>query len=394
MGEAGALLDWKWLQEKVIRICPPLILAAYLAKKTYTLFFQPFKGNDFLEFWVAASLALAGKAPEVYDFARFHQALAAAAGGSFPLPWFYPPIFLLMVLPLGWLPYHAALGLWTAAGLGGYLGVIRAIVPHPLTWCLALAFPGVLINLDYGQNGLLSTALLGGGLVLLRRSPYLAGALLGVLWYKPNLALLIPAALLAGRCWRALAASLASGALLSLASGLILGWDLWLAFLGVLSRPMEALKTGAAALEQMPTVFSMVRMSGGSVDAAHAFQIVVAAGTLGVTVWVWARETPWVIRASLLVLGTLLFTPYASQYELVRLALPLAWVGGEVASRGGGAKEKLFLWLGWLTPLLSIVLARAHLVQVTPLFLMGFAYLILTAPGLRVPGKDNPFSRR
>ena len=384
------MLDREWLLHKILRLCPPLILAGYLAKKTYTLFFQPFKGSDFLEFWVAVRMTLAGKGVQIYNFGQFQQALAAAAGGEFLTPWFYPPVFLLMVLPFGYLPYYAALGLWVAISLGGYLWVMRAIAPHPLTLWLALAFPGVLVNLDYGQNGLLSTALLGGGLVLLRRSPYLAGALLGVLWYKPNLALLIPVALLAGRCWRALGASLATAALLSLVSGLVLGWDLWLAFLANLSQPMEALKTGAAALEQMPTVFSLVRMAGGSVAVAHVLQTIVALAALGVTVWAWAREAPWVIRASLLVLGTLLFTPYASQYELARLALPLAWVGWEVARRGGGSGEKLFLWLGWLTPLLSMALATAHLVQITPLFLMGFAYLIATAPGLWSPRREDP----
>ncbi len=383
------MLDREWLLRKILYICPPLILAGYLAKKAYKLLYLPFQGIDFLEFWVAASMTLAGKAAQVYDFGQFQQALAAAAGGEFLTPWFYPPVFLLMVLPLGYLPYYAALVLWLAISLAGYLWVIRAIAPHPLTWLLALSFPWALMNLDYGQNGLLSTALLGGGLVLLPRSPYLAGALLGILCFKPNLALLVPVALLAGRCWQALGAFLAAAAFLTLASGLVLGWELWAAFLGILSHPMEALTSGAAALEQMPTVFSMVRLAGGSAAAAHGAQVIVALGALGVTAWAWAKATPWVIRASILVLGTLLFTPYASQYELARLALPLAWVGWESSRDGGGWREKLFLWLGWLTPLLSLALAEARLVQVTPFLLLGFVYLIIAAPGLWSHAKDG-----
>jgi len=64
---------------------------------------------------------------------------------------------------------------------------------------LALAFPGTFQNFIQGQNGFLSAALLGGGLVILERFPLTGGMLLGALSYKPHLAALIPVALLAGR---------------------------------------------------------------------------------------------------------------------------------------------------------------------------------------------------
>lgn len=384
------MIDWDWVLHKTLRVCPPLILAGYLFRKTYSLFFLPFQANDFLEFWVAATLTLAGNAAAVYDFSQFQPALTTAAGAPFLTPWFYPPIYLLMVLPFGLLPYYAAMALWLMINLGIYLWVVRAIAPHPLTLWLALAFPGALLNLDYGQNGLLSTALLGGGLLLLSRSPYLAGILLGLLWYKPNLALLIPVALIAGRCWRALGASLATALVLALGSGLIFGWQVWGEFWRVLPQPLEAMKTGAAALEQMPTVLSMARMAGGSLTLASVFQVIVALMVLGMTIWVWAQGAPLALRASLLVLGTLLFTPYASQYELARLALPLAWVGWEVAAQHVGPGEKLFLVLGWLTPMISAALAKAHLVQVIPLLLMGFVYLLIKSPSLWLPRKTSP----
>ena len=70
-----------------------------------------------------------------------------------------------------------------------------------------LAAPAVFINAVGGQNGTWTAALFGGGLSLLERRPLLAGGLLGLLIYKPQLALLIPVALLAGRHWRAFAAA-------------------------------------------------------------------------------------------------------------------------------------------------------------------------------------------
>lgn len=47
------------------------------------------------------------------------------------------------------------------------------------------------------QNGFLSAGLFGGALVLLERRPVLAGALFGLLTYKPHLGLLVPIVLIA-----------------------------------------------------------------------------------------------------------------------------------------------------------------------------------------------------
>ena len=56
-----------------------------------------------------------------------------------------------------------------------------------------------------GQNTFLSLALFYGGMRLVDRAPAIAGILLGLLAYKPQLFLLIPVALLAARRWRVLA---------------------------------------------------------------------------------------------------------------------------------------------------------------------------------------------
>src|SRR5205814_7022046 len=93
-----------------------------------------------------------------------------------------------------------------------------------------LLAPGAAVNLFFGQNGILSTVLLGGGVLLLGSRPILAGVLLGLLAYKPQLAVLAPFALLAGREWRALAAAILSQIALGLLSLLVLGAEPWFAF--------------------------------------------------------------------------------------------------------------------------------------------------------------------
>ena len=47
-------------------------------------------------------------------------------------------------------------------------------------------------------------------------------------------------------------------------------------------------------------------------------------------IWTWSRQgIPLARRASVLVLGILLFTPFAFEYDLALLALPLAWLAWE-----------------------------------------------------------------
>ena len=88
----------------------------------------------------------------------------------------------------------------------------------------------------HGHNGFLTALLLGGGLILLERKPFLAGLLLGCLVYKPQFALVLPLLLLALWNWRAIAgAAVSSLALISDYAG-----DLGLAGLAGVPRQLDA----------------------------------------------------------------------------------------------------------------------------------------------------------
>ena len=118
---------------------------------------------------------------------------------------FYPPMFLILCLPLGLLPYLASLAVWLAATGLAYVRVVRAWLGERLDALPALAFPAVLVNAGHGQNGFLSAALFGAGALWLERRPILAGVCFGCLVYKPQLGLMIPLALLAAGRWKTLA---------------------------------------------------------------------------------------------------------------------------------------------------------------------------------------------
>ena len=109
-------------------------------------------------------------------------------------------MLLLLITPLALMAHVPALLVWLAAGWYAFYRALRLAMPGQGAPLLALAAPG-----GFHQRGrrTWTAALFGGGLSLLERRPLLAGGLLGLLIYKPQLGLLIPVALLAGRHWRA-----------------------------------------------------------------------------------------------------------------------------------------------------------------------------------------------
>lgn len=327
-------------------------------------------GRDFSHYWTASTLALAGEAAAVYDVQRLEAARAQVFGRSrVRLPWLYPPTFLLMILPLALMPYLASLAVFQLTTLAGYLWVIFRTAPHRSTVILTLAFPGTLQNIIFGQNGFLSGALLGGGLLLLDRFPRAAGFMLGLFTYKPHFAILIPVALIAGRCWQALLAMVISALGLAIASVLVLGPEVWLAFEQNISFATKLLQSTTLHWHNRPTLYSAVMLLNVGLRAAWTFQGGAMLLATGSVAWVWHRKAPPAVRYSVLVLSLLFFTPYAAVYDLTLLALPLAWLGWEGYTQGWQTGEQNLLIIGWLTPLITPVMAKATGLQVAPLII-------------------------
>lgn len=306
---------------------------------------KPF-GADFLPYWAASKLAMAGDPAAIFSRQEIYAVERGVIGAEItPKIWPYPPTFLLMVLPLSLLPYVISFICWLAVTGSGFVYVARRLIPKkPVTW-LVLVFPGTVTNFLYGQNGFLSAALLGGGLLLAERYPFTGGCLLGLLSYKPQLAVLISLALAAGRYWRALLGAVISAVGLALASLLVLGSNVWIAFFKNL--PLDAgLMNRAHLWGKMPTVFAAARLEGASQELAAAIQAVAIIGVILAVGWVWCRRSPLPIRGSVLAVGIFLATPYAFDYDLTILALPFAWLGWEAYAHDSKFQE-VFLWLAW-----------------------------------------------
>jgi hypothetical protein len=318
---------------------------------------------DFISFWAAGRLALAGTPALAYDVAAHWAVQRTAMGDVGYSAFFYPPVFLLACVPFALLGFYPALAVFLGLSGFGYARVVRALLPGGTV--AALGFPAVAMNLIYGQNGFLTAALFGAGTLALQRRPALAGLCFGCLAYKPHLAVLIPLALLLARQWRALAAMALTAAALTAASVAAFGLDTWRAFAAGLPLARYALEHGLVSNIGWVSAFQAVRLLGGGLTAAYAVQAVATAAAL-LALIVAARRRPEVAMAAVLPVAALLASPFVLSYDLVLLAVPMAWLLGVARERGFLPWEKTVLAAAFVAPLATVLSAEAFRLSLAP----------------------------
>ena len=287
------------------------------------------EASDFVNVWAAGKLTLEHQAWAAYDWPTHKTVEEAAVGHAFDgyFGWHYPPTFLFVAAALALLPYGAAYALWVFATFPLYLVAVRGIVGDRSGYLLAAAFPAVLSNFVVGQNGFLTTGLMGGALFLALPRPVLAGVMLGLLTYKPHLGLLFPIVLAASGHWRMFASAAITATLMAALAWLAFGTQAWEAFALSIPHTSQAFLTdGWAHFGKLQTAFGLARMLGGSESLAWAVQAGVAiAAAITVTI-VWRSDKPFEVKAAALATGAMLATPYLYTYDLVVLAIPLAFL--------------------------------------------------------------------
>jgi len=354
-----ALESGSWLsRERVNRV--GLISAAAGAAMLLFLWFggsgtvdhfgQPV-GSDFTAFWNAGRLANAGEASRAWNHAALNASIQATHGTSYEAAWLYPPVFLLLMGLFAALPYLPALLAWQSFSLAIAGLTLQRILKNRRDTLIALASPLTPLVLAHGQNSFVTAGLLGGGLVFLEERPEFAGCLLGALVYKPQLALLLVPLLLLTRSWRALLAAAATAAALVLVSTMVWGVDSWSAFAASLHMGREYMEQGTAGFFKSPSLFSMARLWGGSVQAGYAAQI---AGILIALLLVWrsAREKAN-LRAVGVCAAVALSTPYLFDYDMAVVGLGGAFLYAEARTGEFLPFERSALAFIWIVPWVS-----------------------------------------
>jgi arabinofuranan 3-O-arabinosyltransferase len=337
------------------------------------------KDTDFVNVWAAGQLVRDGQPAAAYDWTLHKAAQNAALGRAFEsyYPWFYPPPFLLVASVVATVPYVPAFAAWVAVTLPAYAVAIRAIIGHRIGLLIACAFPGVVMNALPGQNGYVTAALMGGALHFMERRPALAGALIGLLTYKPHFGVLFPLVLAVSGRWRVFASAALATVIMAALSYAAFGPETWQAFINSLSVVSKVALTQESHFRKMHSVFAVVRALGGGEGLAWTLHGIVMAATALYVCRLWCSRVPFELKAAALATGALLMTPYLFIYDLVILAVPMAFLvrlgrtggflPGEVAGLAA-ASLLILIFLGVTAPwglaataiVAALVIRRVH----------------------------------
>lgn len=250
--------------------------------------------SDFTVFWTAARF------DKVYDATAFTSEqlwLLPPIHGLRPFP--YPPTALLFVAPLGWLDYYPAAAVWTVLSLASFVGSALLYGRRAL---LGLLCPMVTMAVAAGQMSLLLGSGIAAGIAIMTTRPIVAGCLFGIVAaIKPQIAVLIPVALITAGQWRALMAAVCAGASVTGAS-LLLGPTLWTDWLHSLPTFLNQI---------VNSKYQNMNMSPGIWFAPL--------GILSV-IYVFRKTSEPDLRLITLVSGTCLCVPYMMSYDLAAMA--------------------------------------------------------------------------
>ena len=343
-------------------------------------------GSDFISFWTTGQM-LAGHG-DPYDAAAHiaaQRAYFASATGY--TAFFYPPSFLPLCWPLGWLRYFPALAGWLVVTGAMYVAAVRVWwrdVPTRLPlWLPLVAFPAMPIVVTHGQTSWLQAALLGTGVLMVRRQPMLAGLCLGLATVKPQFGLLVPLALLASREWKVFVLAGATALALAGLSALAFGPELWAEWLAASARAQAAMADGAVGFGKMMSPFAALRLLGVPIVAAYVVQgLVTAVVAALIVLFGWTRG--WRPGLAALVLaGAPLATPFVLDYDMVLLAFPMLWLVGEGLRKQFLPYERLVLVLTFAAPAFARPLALNLSVPIMPLVLLAFFAIVWRRATLR-----------
>ncbi|WP_321898294.1 glycosyltransferase family 87 protein [Paraburkholderia heleia] len=327
----------------------------------------PLPGSDFRVFWCASEVSLHHEAAAAFDNPSLLACEASLQAGT-PManmfaPWIYPPTFHLLVYPLALLPYAVSYAFFMAIGIAVcLLACMPTMKKNALPWTTVAAFPGIWVAMVHGQNSLLTLGLAAGALAMLETAPGCAGICAGMLIIKPQLGILFPLFFLCGRHYRACAATILTAGLFCTASGVLLGWSLWIQFFQAAAWFQDAVLShnDGGLWRAMPTVFAFMRAAGAGTVLAYAVHSAIALMAVLATSMAWARGTNRELLAAATIVNTLMIQPYLVYYDLAWLLLPVVHVcvraNARHRSMSLAATDGAIMTLAWFTPLLSFLM--------------------------------------
>jgi hypothetical protein len=269
-------------------------------------------GRDFINVWTAPQIVDRFSVMTLSDLTGYHRAQSEVFGVPMRFHnWSYPIDMLFFAYPFSWLPYLAALLLWTVLGFALYLVVAVTRLPEDhrlLAFVFLLVAPATMVNIFVGQNGFFTAALVLGAIALLDRRPWIAGVLVGLLTMKPHLGILVGVVLVATFAWRSIIAAAATTMLLVGASIVMWGTDPWAAYLTKGSAFAYLILTKSDGFQNymMMSVLSSALVSGIPLKVAEVMQVIGSIGAIVATALAFRSTKDVGLRALLVTSGTFL----------------------------------------------------------------------------------------
>ena len=345
---------------------------------------------DFEVFHLVSRMIWTGDLDKAYRIATMLPLERQLSGEDIFLPWTYPPLFDLLLAPLGLLPLWLAYLIFMVLCLLAYGLVVRRLAGDSFGPVLLAIFPAICISIGCGQNGFLTGSLVGFAcLGLLSRSTtsgVWAGLPLGLMVIKPHLAVCVLLHSLVTRRWRAMAVAAAVVMISGFASTIVFGPSVWNAFLDGIREARIFLEAGLYPLYRMVSSYAVLYTLGAPVSVALAAQATIAHAPCA-SVWIAARRLPARQALGIAVLVTMLVSPYAYDYDLPVYGIGLALTVPDLMRTADGRARFLLIALSWCAS--GWGMAQALVVSsqypnglppsAAPLSLGGLALLALTA---------------
>jgi hypothetical protein len=377
------LRDRLWLGGiGVLLFLATMIVGSHLAGPRASLIAAPM-GEDLIPSYMAGVFVREHRPDKLMDFAeakRFQADLRQKEGlvrHGRTGPWLNPPFYAWLFVPLAGMSYHPALHVWM--GLNGLLlagsivllcRILLADDEHRPDWRVWGLVPLLVVismpclqTLASQQNTFWSLAILCGAVVLWRAGrAFTAGAVAGLLLFKPQLAAVVAVAMACSLGRRAVLGWLATGAALLVITVTTLPGTLG-DYLHRLPENLPWLQPGITYHWERQATFQgfwrMLLQGPVSGPAPLAVRLIwptcaaLVAGPLGLVLgrtWrgrIAAASPDRLIAATVAAMP--LVMPYYMDYDLLLLSVAAVLFAADVR-RGGGAMTRLDRWIvaGWM----------------------------------------------
>ena len=359
---------------------------------------SPFAG-DFLQEWIGSHIVWNHGAASLYDVALVKKLQHDSQLVGFVLDkdsyflMVYPPFYYVLLSPIAMLPYDAAAWIFAAvmvACLYASAKLMRSAVPDfrrdRFAWLFvaAIVFVPLLDSLTSGQKGTLCLLILRATFYLLKQDrPALAGLVFGLMAFKPQLAIVIGAAMLLKGQWR-FAASAVGAALFLAAICLASGFDVCVQYYEFCTGVGDYVHIGGYELAKSHCLYGFLTLLAGGqatatvkVAALSAIAVVFAILMVSLRGKLDTTSRRFNVQFSVLVISTLLISPHLFTYDLTMLLLPMFLLGhaAQTDAAAMGAKMTGLLIAMFVVAGFSYNLAAISGLQMTTVVMLAILWV-------------------